>query len=145
MDSLIKNSGYTIVELIIFILVIAVGMGMLIAMSFALRSVHNIDSQTQAIELAKQRIEIIYLNRIRDGYANVADPCAVNHPQAICNTSDAAGHTISPSGFTVTSTITLGNLSSSGWSDNVSGIFKKVTVNVAGAANVSLNLLLSNY
>ena len=133
----IKIKGYSLIELIIFIMVMAIGIGALIALSFSLRTTHNTDSQTQALGLAKQRMEIIYANRIQNGYATVSDPCASASPPAIC--------VASPTGFVVSSTIVAGDLLSSGWVDNVAGVFKKITVNVTGNANASLNLLLTNY
>jgi type II secretory pathway pseudopilin PulG len=137
--------GYTLIELIIFIAVLAVGIGALISLSFALRNTHNIDSQTQALGLAKQRMEIIYSDRIKNGYSGISDPCAVKSPPAICSTSDAIGHSINPSGFIISSNIVVGDLSTGIWTDNPTGIFKKITVNVTGNATTSLSLLITNY
>ena len=140
-----KDEGYTLIELIIFIMVLVVGVGVLVALSFALRSTHNIDSQTQALGLAKQRMEIIYANRMKNGYFGVSDPCVVVSPPAICGTSDIVGHSINPQGFIISSTIVIGDLSSGSWVDNPTGIFKKITINVTGNANASLSLLIANY
>jgi len=140
-----KEQGYTLIELIIFVTVLAVGIGSLVALSLALRSTHNIDNQTQALGLAKQRLEIIYANRAKNGYFGVFDPCRVTSPPKICGTSNAAGNSISPAGFIITSSIVTGKLSSTGWIDDVSGVFKKITVDVTGKANASLNLLITSY
>jgi type II secretory pathway pseudopilin PulG len=140
-----KQEGYTLIELIIFITLLAVGIGAIVTLSFTLRSTHNIDNQTQALGLAQQRIEIIYANRIKNGYAEVSDPCTVTSPPVICGTSDAAGHSINPSGFIISNSIVIGNLSSTGWVNNPTGVFKKITVNVTGNANAALDLLITNY
>jgi type II secretory pathway pseudopilin PulG len=140
-----REQGYTLIELIIFIMVLAIGIGALVALSFSLRNTHNIDSQTQALGLAKQRLEIIYANKIKNGYSSVFDPCMVASPPAICGTSDAIGHSTNPSGFVISSSIVVGDLSTSGWINNPYGIFKKATVNITGNESASLNLLLTNY
>lgn len=142
---IITKNGYSLIELIIFIFILAISIGVLLSLLLSLKTTPIIDRQTQALELAKQRMEIIYSDRMKNGYANFIDPCKVKDPPAICNTSNINGNTISPSGFIVTSIIVVGNLSSSGWSDNTSGIFKKITVNVTGLNSVSLNLLITDY
>ena len=129
-----KYSGFTLIELIIFIIIIAIAISILIALAVPLKNMHRLDKQTQAMELAEQRMEIIIGNEQQIG-TGAADPCKVSSPPAICNTSNLAGNSLNPTGYIVSSTSIVGDLDNAGWQDNPSGSFTKHEVTVKDSSN----------
>ena len=123
-----KTRGFSLIELIVFIIILAISVGIVIRISYPLAYVHRIDNMTQALELAQQRMEIIIQARNTQGFASFSDPCAVGSPPAICS---------APAGFTLSSSIT----SNWGGSNN----YREITVTVSGAGDAYLNALVSNY
>lgn len=122
-----KLRGISLIELVISIVIIGV-IGTSLLPVIALEGKPELERTTQAISLAKERMEIIIGNREANGFtANDPDPCKATPHPAIC---DETGD------YTVTSTTT-------NWNGNSN--LKLVTVTVTGPSTVTLRALLTNY
>lgn len=124
-----KMMGISLIELIIAIVVIGVIAGSLVpAIYIAMEGQPSIEYTTQAISLAKERMEIILGQKEINGFSAFSDPCEVASPPTICtDTGD----------YTVESTI------ADGWNGN--NYFKTITVEVTGPEDVTLEALVSDY
>jgi len=125
---MMKTQGFSLIELIIFIVLLATGIGVLVPLITTTRYVHNIDQQTEAIQLAQQRMELILVQKHIKGFSSFTDPCNGGTPPPACTP---------PSGYTVTANI------ANNWGGDTN--YKVVTVNVSGIATASLETLVSNY
>jgi type II secretory pathway pseudopilin PulG len=123
-----KNNGFSLIELIIFIVVLAIGIGVLLPITTTLTYIHHIDQQTQALELAGQRMELILAQKHLQGFNYFTDPCVGASPPAVCTV---------PSGYSVNAVIT----------DNWAGDsnYKIITVTASGLGNAELQTLVTNY
>jgi type II secretory pathway pseudopilin PulG len=144
-----QNSGYSLIELVIFIIVIGIGISVLIPLVITLSNVHLVDKNIQATKLAEQRMEIILNDYRTHGFSTFLDPCQVSPIPPICNVSNLAGATQNPPGFTVTSEpIEQGNLidTGSGWLGPIDdGDAKLITVNVTGKSSSTLQAAVTDY
>lgn len=125
---MMKHNGFSLIELIIFILILAIGIGVLLPITTTLGYIQHIDQQTQALELAQQRIELILAQKHMQGFAYFSDPCVSASPPAICSV---------PSGFTVTAAI------ANDWGGDPE--YKVITVTTSGLANAELQTIVANY
>lgn len=146
-------TGYNLIELIIFIVILAVSIGALFPLITTMRHVYRIDYQTQAIELAQQRIELITAEHRYYGFTNMLDPCIGTTAPAVCNCTPDTGnssicHSTVPPGFDITSNgnpFPRGDLTSSGWVTNPVGNYRLITVTVTGKAQATLTTAVANY
>jgi Tfp pilus assembly protein PilV len=125
---MISKQGFSLIELIIFIVLLGIGIGVLAPLVITLRYVHRIDKQTEALELTQQRMELILAQKNINGFSNFTDPCSGSPLPAVCSV---------PSNYTVTATIANNWL---GDSD-----YKVITVTTSGDGNASLKTLVANY
>jgi type II secretory pathway pseudopilin PulG len=123
-----KQDGFTLIELVIFIAVLATGLGVLIPLITTTRYAHNIDQQTESMQLAQQRMELILADERIKGFSAFSDPCSGSTPPAICTP---------PSGYTVEVNI------ADNWQGNTN--YKVIDVNVSGAATADLKTLIADY
>jgi len=131
-----KHSGLSLIELIIFIVIVAiVTSGVLLGFNRMLTGSVTANQLNQAAYLAQQRMELILPQRYQLGFsgfnANSFDPCT-NSPtstQPIC--------TVIPTGYTVNATLT------NNWLGNTN--YKLVDVSVNGKGHAQLQALVANY
>ncbi len=123
-----KQDGFTLIELVIFIAVLATGVGVLIPLITTTRYTHNLNQQTEAMQLAQQRMELILADERIKGFSAFSDPCTGGTPPTICTP---------PSGYTVEAVI------ANNWEGDTN--YKVITVNVSGAATASLKTLIADY
>lgn len=123
-----KTEGFTLIELIIFIVVVGLlAAGILLAFNNILAKSVTPHDQNLAVQLAKERMEIILGQRWAVGFAGFSDPCDPGPGPALCSAL--------PSGFAVASTITT----------LADPNFKSITVDVTGSSSATLNARVSNY
>lgn len=87
-----KNRGATLVEMIMFIVIMAIVVGGLMsAFTGSLRGAPQSKSMTEALELAKERLELIRAQRKRLGFSGFAastyDLCALGSTHPACTTT----------------------------------------------------------
>ena len=123
----LRDGGFSLLEAIVFIVVLAVLLGSLAA-SFgsSLRLSPQAGQIDVAAELAQQRMELILAQHRAAGYAAMADPCP---GPAVCTP---------PAGYTVTSSM------AAGFAGDPSN-YKIVTVDVTGAGTARVSALVANY
>ena len=121
-----KIQGFSLIELIIFIVVMGIAaVGILISLHLALENSPNIEFNTQALQLAQGRIELILEQKKELGFASFSDPCTLAVPPAVCSI---------PTGYTVASSIVASGAD-----------FKIITVSVTGQGHSQLTTLVANY
>ena len=129
-----NNKGFTLIEIIVFLSVIAVAVvGIMSAYFTMVKNAPNAGQQIVAYGLAQARMEIIYSNRRLNGYPPT-DPCTAVTPPAICTT----GPTIT--GYSVTSTISAMSI---GTDNNYSKIV--VTATGPNATQIILSMINAKY
>lgn len=134
-----KSSGFTLVEVIIFIVGLAILAGViLLPLVISLRSSNTGFSTLKALNVAAGRMELIRMQARSAGFANTADLCAGVSPPAVCAAS-------TPSGYTVTSVIGAAPAP-----NNDTSQYKQVTVTAVGNSSVGngyaqLISIISNY
>lgn len=82
-----KASGFTLIELIVFILVIGISaVAALVAFNTVAGRSNEPGQLMAAAQLANARMNIIVQRRLVDGFANISDPCASGSPppQPVC-------------------------------------------------------------
>ena len=123
-----KSSGFTLVELIIFIVATAIlAASLMLAGRTGLFSASSTADQIQANMLAQQCMEWLLGERLLRGYNTWA--CPSTPTGTLCN---------SPSGYTVTPSVTCTTLSGN-------SNFKTLTVTVTGNGQATLRTLIANY
>lgn len=128
----IKQNGFTLIEIIIFLSVIAfAAVGIISAYMTLLQSAPITSRQMVALGLAQGRMDIIYANRRLNGYPPT-DPCTAATPPSVCG--------VTLSGYSVSSSISSISLAGD---PNYSQII--VTSQGPGAAKVVLSLLNAKY
>ena len=119
-------AGYSLIELVIFIVVIGIlGVGLMSAFSGALLGATEPERITRATVLAQERMELILGRREAAGFAAFTaftfDPSCTNVP----------------AGYTITSNL------ATDWNGDTG--YKVVTVSVAGAGTAQLSVLTGDY
>ncbi|OGT27062.1 MAG: hypothetical protein A3I77_02435 [Gammaproteobacteria bacterium RIFCSPLOWO2_02_FULL_42_14] len=95
-----NNVGFTLIELVIFIVIIGfVVTSVFIAFNTTLQKTSSVNPQTTAIALASARMDIIIGSRRMNGFTGLTDPCVSGSP-AVCTALSAI------TGYTITSTLT---------------------------------------
>ncbi len=124
-----RQSGHTLIELVIFIVIIGfMPVGVLMAFDVAMHSAPNIQFATRAIELAQERMDFVIGQRDIVGFSGFNDPCENGSLSPLCT---------DPSGYTINSSI------ANNWGGDSD--FKVITVTVTGLGNASLTALVANY
>ena len=126
---MMKQQGFSLLELIVFITIIALSTAIVLPIVTALRNEGTISNQTIAQQLGQARMELILEQRYIMGFSPFTDPCVGASPPAACTP---------PSGFSVSATIVQN------WSGSTTE-YKVITVNVTGSAAAHLTTLVSNY
>ena len=122
-----RNGGFSLVEAIVFIVVLAVLLaGLAASFNSSLRLSPQAGQIDVAAELAQQRMELILAQHRAAGYAAMADPCP---GPAACTP---------PAGYTVTSSM------AAGFAGDPSN-FKVITVDVTGTGSARVTALVANY
>lgn len=125
----IGEKGFSLIELIIFMVIVGIGAtGIIAVYQFSLSNTSKIEYNNQAIALAQERMAIILGFKKILGFSSFYDPCEAGSPPAICG---------SKAGYTVSSTIT------SNWFSNSN--FKRITVTVSGLGNATMTTMVANY
>ena len=84
MNTMNKQKGVSLIELIIFIVVLGIlGAGILMAFVVSLEKIPNIHRVSRATELAQKRMELLWGQKNLD-FDSLADPCQGGSPPAIC-------------------------------------------------------------
>jgi|GEM_PF-1628101 type II secretory pathway pseudopilin PulG len=123
-----RDSGMTLIELVIFIVILAIlGLTILMSLGVSLEKSPSLQQNTQALEYAQVRMDLILGQKATKGFSSFVDPCAVSPSLAVCS---------SP-GYTVASSI------ANNWNGNTT--FKVITVTVTGDGRASLQGLVANY
>jgi Tfp pilus assembly protein PilE len=125
-----KLNGFTLIELVIFIVVISVTFTTL-AISFQtlLKKSYFPNRVTTAVGLAQARMELILGQRYQKGFTSFVDPCTNATPPAVCTL---------PAGYTI-ATPTIAN-TTIGSDTN----FKTITVTVSGLGRATLKMLVGS-
>jgi len=131
--------GFTLVELLVFIVMIAVAaVGLLMSMRYAMPRSTAGATNVQAVEVAQMRMELILAQKDTDMYQYMSDPCLGGTPISTLCTN--------PLGFNVTVT---GISSATAWTSLTSAAYKLVTVTVKDSTNTttlaSMTSLVANY
>lgn len=123
-----KIHGFTLLELLVFIVVIGILMNTLLLNAITgLRASASIRRQWVAVEAARGCMEWFLGQRRYVGFASLA--CPSTPSTASCNM---------PSGYTATANITCTT-----WNSDTT--YKTITVNVAGLASASLSTQIGSY
>lgn len=126
-----RTSGYTMIELVIFIIVIGIiATTILASFNVSLEKTPVITRVAKAIDIAQQRMDVILGQKQVAGFNSFADPCSVPSALPFCD-ADVA--------YTVTSNISLGFVNGN------SVDYKVVRVDVGGPATISLTGLVTRY
>ncbi len=126
-----RQSGVTLVELIVFIVIAALlATGLIASFTASMKDTPASGDVTQALELAQERMELIMAYKQAKGFNAVIDPCTLASPPLQC--------TVFPSGFNVPAATIVNN-----W--NGSTEFKVITVNVTGPQPIALTALVASY
>lgn len=125
-----KIYGFSLVEMVLFIVVVGLAMGtLLLPLLNTLKRTSTHYYQMTAVQLAQERMALILGQARLNGYTSLADPCP------------AAGICTLPSGtlgsYTVSAAITPTTI-------NSEANYKLVTVTVSGSGSAELKTLVSN-
>ena len=123
-----KKSGFTLIELIVFIVIISIAASILFPILLSLRFSGTLPDQTVAQQLARSRMELILEQRIVLGFGGLSDPCSGASPPTICTP---------PTGYTISAVI------ANNWSGDTH--YQIITVQVSGKAQATLTNLVANY
>ncbi len=131
-----KNQcGFTLIELIVFIVLVAILLTGLVASTFqVLGDTFKTENLGKAQDFAIQRMELILGQKRQQGYTVFTDPCNPGPGPAICSVPAAAGFTVIR-----TSPATLPPLAGSGETTIV------ITVTGPNGSGATLTTLVSEY
>jgi len=129
-----RVDGFTLIELVIFIVVVAIlSLGLFAVFSSALKGTASLASATRAQQLAQARMELILAQRrLALNYASFLanpDPCTGATPPAICTAP--AGYSFNPAPVVAASGLGVD--------------FNEITVTVQGEGDAQLMALVANY
>lgn len=79
-----KNAGFNLIELIIFIVVTSILIGLFTLFYFLFKNTHLLNEQVRVAELAEQRMELIVKQKNVAGFV-IVDPCKATPPPGECN------------------------------------------------------------
>lgn len=126
-----KQRGFSLIELVIFIVVMSILMtGMLVGVNRSLSLTVLPNQLAQAMFLANARMEVILLQRSVQGWGKTLDPCSGGSPPAICTPLTSFATTY---GFTV-----ISNFSTTGANTTID-------VSVTGTASARTTTVVSNF
>jgi prepilin-type N-terminal cleavage/methylation domain-containing protein len=133
---MINQRGFTLIELVIFMVIVTIlGTTVFLGFDMALSQESMVSSNVNAMFMAQQRMDLIYGQRIKNGFSGFVDPCvslfASPATDNICSKNAFAF------GYTVTSSI------STSYSGNAN--LTSIVVNVTGPGSASLSTLVGNY
>jgi prepilin-type N-terminal cleavage/methylation domain-containing protein len=123
-----KKAGFTLIELIVFIVIISIAASILFPILVSLRFSGTLPDQTVAQQVARSRMELILERRYITGFTGLTDPCSDASPPAAC---------VPPTDYAVSATIT------DNWGGDVN--YKVITVQVTGKAQTTLTDLVAAY
>lgn len=122
-----KHNGFTMIEVILFIVVSALLMStILLGADTALRSMPTVHQQWVAMQAARRCMEWFVDQRRLNGYASLT--CPSTPSAGICTTS----------GFSVAT-----NIACTTWNSDAN--YKTITVTVSGPADASLTTQIGDY
>lgn len=125
-----NQSGVTLVELVAFIVIVALlATGLIAAFTSAMRDTPKSNEITQALQLAQERMELILAYKKSKGFTALVDPCTLASPPAQCTP---------PSGYSVSVPFPFTN-----W--NGSAEYKTITVNITGRQDITLTAVVASY
>lgn len=125
-----KNNGYTLIELVIFIVIMAIISGsILLALNAVLRHAPKVQHQTVAMQSATRCMEWYVGTRNIHGFSNVT--CPSTTVPSFCTV---------PSGYTIATNVSCTTL----YGDSTAN-YKTITVTVGGLGSTTLSLLIADY
>lgn len=127
----LKQQGFSIIELVIFIIIIGIlSNSLLLGLNQAVLYSGIPRNTPQASFLANARMQIILMNRAINGYSSLSDPCTSSPGLAIC---------VPLSNYATANNFSVATPTISGSNP------KTVTINVTGAGNAIINSSVYNY
>jgi prepilin-type N-terminal cleavage/methylation domain-containing protein len=120
--------GFTLIELIIFVIVIGLAGVILIPSTTNFSGAARGNTNLRALQLARGRMELILASKHINGFSSFTDPCTTGSPPSACTL---------PSGFSI-ATPTI----ASSW--NANSDYKLITVAVSGSGAATLTAIVSN-
>jgi MSHA pilin protein MshD len=141
----IRQAGVTLVELIVFIVVVSISVsGVLLAFSATQRGAITPNQLTQATQLAQQRMELILARKTVLSFACFTsprfDPCQTAAAAGVCPATTASttgGCSAPPTGYTISIPLLV-----------IAGNDATITVTVLGSSGTQLaelKALVTNY
>jgi len=121
-----RHSAFSLVELIIFIIILGLAGIIVMPAMRVMSSSANQQNNLQAMQLARGRMELILQEKNHNGFSGLTDPCS-SGPALLCT---------APTGFTINTTI------SANWNSDTD--FKEITVTVTGDGDATLKTVVSN-
>lgn len=131
-----RSSGYTLIELIIFMVIVTIlGTTVFVGFNMALSRENTVVANVRAMFMAQQRMDMIWGQRLQNGFSLFVDPCislfASPATDNICSKNAFAF------GYTVSSTIT------SNWNGDPD--LTSIVVTVTGPGSATLSSIVGNY
>ena len=124
-----KKAGFTLIELIVFIVIISIAAAILFPILMSLKYSGTLPDQTVAQQLARSRMELILERRTILGFQSINDPCNDATPPA-------SGCAV-PTDYAVSSSI------AADWNGDTN--YRIITVQVTGKAQATLTDVVANY
>ena len=129
-----RDKGFTLIEIIIFIMLISVlAVGVVIPFLTLLAKTPTFYAQTQALQLAERRMNLILAQRYLNSFNGLFDPCTSGTPPPICTI---------PTGYNIVAAITICTTPAPCSNNND---YKKITVTVSGKSHATLSTLVAGY